>query len=377
MGQEQHISLLMENLDLGEDQGVHPVAPGPFEFNVVLRTNPLTGHFPCLVDENTNNNLATLTGTLLHHFPDLPRMGTDISATPGQLRVHHPRHIADVSFFGNTHYPLVDERQIYHIIEQYRMLGRRELVLDWETPLFELANFTFRQFIALYGTNGSSLDALAGGHPVEMKPALLDTQDLEFELDWICNEFESTIRPHLDAGWDADGAHAVYEKMMKRVAHYLLAFAVGLFDGVTLGFDKRVGGCLGTGKADYKVKLPPGKSDTSSSRTDLVAMLVLNGKVNDAVARTLVMLDQLSRERYLAAKIKQTTIKYGIVTDGSKWYLLECVQEAADDQEGGTLPPPRFWVTKLPSEIGFAGDHEWVGPGDIFKCIVKQLLTIV
>ncbi|KAF9079890.1 hypothetical protein BGX23_003015 [Mortierella sp. AD031] len=364
----------MQDPHMEEDQEIQTVSKGPFELNVVLRTNPLAGSFPCILDENTENNLATLTGALLHHFANLSKMTTDTSATPGHLRVHRPRHIADMSFNENTHHPLLEERKIHVIICEYRKLDYRTLVVDWETPAMDLdKKITAREFVALYGSNTPTWDRLELEDCKNLGAgASFELLEYERVLKLVCERFEEEVMPYQDAVSE-DDPNPLAEEKMSLIVRFLFTNAVMLYGGrLTLQMDQTLGGNLGKGRVECKIKLAPHTS-TTSAPTIMIVTLIRDSMVNDAIARNLVLLDQLCRQTYAAEEVSTAN---GIVTNGYKWYFTECVQDVPQNGEM-VLPCPLSWAAKLTSEIGFAGDHEWVRPEDIFGRIVMQLEAIL
>jgi hypothetical protein len=191
----------------------------------------------------------------------------------------------------------------------------------------------------------------------------------------------------------------------------VLANALALFDDVfSLVYDQQIEGRLGKGKVDYAVRL--------AGRTMLTVSLFESEdtRAEDAVARTLVLLHMICQGRYeqvasdtgvtetvagpdyekheVASETVGTSesspgtpgaseiatgmfITYGIVTDGSRWWFLECTQDSPGD--AGILPCPMFWAGKNPDEMGFVdySSKHWMGPQTIFARVVKMLETIM
>jgi hypothetical protein len=312
--------------------------------NVVLRPNR-SECFPWTTDTETTS-IKELERAIYAEYPD--REDGD-----AVLAIIHARGIPQHEG-GGTEHPSNDTR-FRNILRQYSKANTRTLTVTLETPTKKYTDFTLKEVNSLYRISNMETPTISDLPPftgISREP--LKSKRHKESLRRLLDELDSRIR-----AIPSDFANEV------TCSAYVCSFltqAVLIFNGeLTLAPERPLRSKHGHGKFDYAIEALA-KDD---SRHVLGVTEVKHEKYSKGLAQSIVQLESsltMARKRRRSCddhgdeeREEDSSIPtraYGIVTNASLWFFVECTIDPSQDSEDR----PKFRISKLKDIINYNKD---------------------
>ncbi|KAF9536636.1 hypothetical protein EC957_010257 [Mortierella hygrophila] len=305
--------------------------------NIIVRPNR-TESFPWTTDTETTT-LSKLEKAIYAVYPDKE----DGEAV---LAVIHPRGTSE-----GTEYPS-DDAHFRDIIQLYRRTNIKTLTVTLETPTKKYSDFTLKEVNSLYGISNMETPTMSDLPPftgISTEP--LDSKEHKESLRRLLDELDSRIRAIPSDTFANEATCSAY------VCSFLTQ-AVLLFNGeLTLAPERPLRGRHGHGKVDYAIEALA----KDGSRHVLGVTEVKHEDYRKGLAQNLVQLessltlrkrkrscdDNGDEEREEDSSVPMRA--YGIVTDASFWFFVECTVDPSQDSGDR----PRFRISRLDDIVNY------------------------
>ncbi|KAG0251482.1 hypothetical protein DFQ27_008727, partial [Actinomortierella ambigua] len=323
--------LLMENKDLREGKDM-------FTLNIVVRPNRSESFLWTI-----NINTITISELLKAIYAVCP----DKENSEAVLAVIHPRGISE-----GTEHPS-DDARFRNIIGLYRKTDTKTLTVALETPTKKYKDYTLQEVNGLYGISYmeiATISDLPRFTGISTEP--LDTKEHKESLRRLLDELDSRIQAMSLDTFASEATCSAY------ICSFLTQ-AVLIFNGeLTLAPARPLRGKHGHGKVDYAIEAPA----KDGSRHVLGVTKVKHQKYNKGLAQNLVLLEAslTARKRKRsssddhgdALREQDSSVPmraYGIVTDASLWFFVECTIDPSQDSGDR----PKFRVSRLVDIVNY------------------------
>ncbi|KAF9969244.1 hypothetical protein BGZ73_008506 [Actinomortierella ambigua] len=305
--------------------------------NIVVRPNR-SASFPWTTDTETAT-ISKLEKAIYAVYPDKE----DGEAV---LAVIHPHGTSE-----GTEYPS-DDAHLRDIIRLYRKTNTKTLTVALETPTKKYKDFTLKGVNSLYRISNMETPTMSDLPPftgISTEP--LGTKKHKQSLRRLLDELDSRIQA-IPSDTFANGATC---------SAYVCSFltqAVLIFNGeLTLTPERPLRGKHGHGKVDYAIEAPA----KDGSRHVLGVTEVKHEDYRKGLAQNLVQLessltvwkrkrssdDNADEEREQDSSFPMKA--YGIVTDASFWFFVECTIDPSQDSGDR----PKFRVSRLDDIVNY------------------------
>jgi hypothetical protein len=305
--------------------------------NIVVRPNR-TESFPWTTDTKTTT-ISKLEKAIYAMYPD-KEDGEVV------LGVIHPRGTSE-----DTEYPR-DDAQFREIIQSYRRTNTKTLTVALETPTKKYSDFTLKEVNSLYRISNMETPTMSDLPPftgISKEP--LNSKRHKESLRRLLEELDSRIQAIPSDNFANEATCSAY------VCSFLTQ-AVLIFNGeLTLAPERPVRGNHGHGKVDYAIEALA----EDGSRLVLGVTEVNHEEYGKGLAQNIVQLessltgrkrkrssdDNGDEEREENSSVPMRA--YGIVTDASFWFFVECTIDPS--QNSGGLP--KFRISRLEDFVNY------------------------
>ncbi|KAF9403401.1 hypothetical protein BGZ94_004624 [Podila epigama] len=305
--------------------------------NIVVRPSR-TESFPWTTDTETTT-INKLERAIYAVYPDKE----DGEAV---LAIIHPRGISE-----GTEYPS-DDAHFRDIIQLYRRTSVRTLTVALETPTKKYTDFTLKEVNSLYEISNMEAPTMSDLPPftgISTEP--LESTEHKESLRRLLDELDSRIRAIPSDTFANEATCSAY------VCSFLTQ-AVLIFNGeLTLAPERPLRGRHGHGKVDYAIEAVA----KDGSRHVLGVTEVKHEDYRKGLAQNLVQLessltvrkrkrgcdDNGDDEREEDNSVPMRA--YGIVTDASFWFFVECTINPSQDSGDR----PTFRISRLNDIVNY------------------------
>ncbi|KAG0247427.1 hypothetical protein BG011_001535 [Mortierella polycephala] len=305
--------------------------------NIIVRPNR-TESFPWTTDTGTTT-ISKLEKAIYAVYPDKE----DGDAV---LAIIHPRGISE-----GTEYPS-DDAHFRNIIQLYLRTNTKTLTIALETPTKKYTDLTLKEVNSLYKISNMEVPTMSDLPPftgISTEP--LESKEHKDSLRRLLDELDSRIRAIPSDTFANEATCSAY------VCSFLTQ-AVLIFNGeLTLAPERPLRGRHGHGKVDYAIEAVA----KDGSRHVLGVTEVKHEDYRKGLAQNLVQLESSltvrkrkrscddngddEREEDSSAPMRA----YGIVTDASFWFFVECIIDPS--QDSGDCP--KFRISRLDDIVNY------------------------